>query len=305
MLQSFVLLRNFHACMLLLILLHLGCLILTKFLFYIPLSFPLALIPLLNNVSNKPSPVVSAELQSAKESVPFSSQLPVTCSKPSASEEWTLVTYKRRPRLAVESNYKPQAVCKSRQPCSTSGSLKKVTSSKRPVGFVEKPTISKNLTRDSKASTKRQPNLANRSHSSPQISFTYQPVFILPVLPLSQGSKVPLLGSQKQPPFILPGSNNSSHASLSSPSTTSLPSCPQPKDSSVCPNSSTNFLVQTSAVPLNPCKVNCNVVLKKEQPACHTGGGPQKISYPRQCNICLKTYSNQPNYSRHLKKCSK
>lgn len=36
-----------------------------------------------------------------------------------------------------------------------------------------------------------------------------------------------------------------------------------------------------------------------------TGGGPGKIIYPRQCDICHRTYSKQSSFSRHLKDCKR
>ncbi|KAG8177316.1 hypothetical protein JTE90_018342 [Oedothorax gibbosus] len=166
---------------------------------------------------NKPfaiAPALHPSVISAKESV--SCEVPVTCSKPPTSEEWTLVTSKRHPRLAIKSNSKLHVVCTIQQSCPSSGSLKsQVCFSKKPVGFAEQPTKLKNWNCGRKAVTKRRSKLAIGSHSKQQVSFTRQPAFILPVMPLSQGLARRLLGSQKQPPFILPGSSNTL---LSSPS---------------------------------------------------------------------------------------
>ncbi|KAG8184446.1 hypothetical protein JTE90_002295 [Oedothorax gibbosus] len=61
------------------------------------------------------------------------------------SEEWTLVTSKRHPRLAVKCNSKLHVACTIRQSCPSSGSLKsQVNFSKKPVGFAEQPTKLKN-----------------------------------------------------------------------------------------------------------------------------------------------------------------
>ncbi|KAG8195026.1 hypothetical protein JTE90_008197 [Oedothorax gibbosus] len=63
---------------------------------------------------NKPfaiAPALHPSVISAKESVPVSCEVPVTCSKPPTSEEWTLVTSKRHPRLAIKSNSKLHVVC--------------------------------------------------------------------------------------------------------------------------------------------------------------------------------------------------
>ncbi|KAG8175382.1 hypothetical protein JTE90_007393 [Oedothorax gibbosus] len=75
---------------------------------------------------NKPfaiAPALHPSVISAKESVPVSCEVPVTCSKPPTSEEWTLVTFKRHPRLAIKSNSMLHVACTIRQSCPSSGSL--------------------------------------------------------------------------------------------------------------------------------------------------------------------------------------
>ncbi|KAG8180784.1 hypothetical protein JTE90_023750 [Oedothorax gibbosus] len=97
---------------------------------------------------NKPfaiAPALHPSVISAKESVPVSCEVHVTCSKPPTSEEWTLVTFKRHHRLAIKSNSMLHVACTIRQSCPSSGSLEsQVCFSKKPVGFAEQPTKLKN-----------------------------------------------------------------------------------------------------------------------------------------------------------------
>ncbi|KAG8181863.1 hypothetical protein JTE90_023601 [Oedothorax gibbosus] len=99
-----------------------------NYLLCIPLSFPLTLHPLNpfpKLCVRKPfaiAPALHPSVISAKESVPVSCEVPVTCSKPPTSEEWTLVTSKRHPRLAVKCNSMLHVACTIRQSCPSSES---------------------------------------------------------------------------------------------------------------------------------------------------------------------------------------